>query len=500
MQVKCKLVRLLYFSRTEIIYNMRYYRFLYVALAATGCTSAETEKMPNVIYILVDDLGIGDLSCYGQRHFTTPNIDRLASEGMIFSDHYSGSTVSAPSRASLMTGLHTGHLSVRGNREMKGAEGQHPMSEEEQTLANLFKDAGYSTAAFGKWGLGYVGSVGDPNNKGFDEFFGYNCQREAHRYYPTHLWHNDQKVILEGNDTKTKAIYAPDMIQERALEYIRQKSDEPFFLYLAIVPPHAELLSPEDEILEQFRGKFEETPYIATSAGADYGSEDFSSAGYCSQPEPRATFAAMVTRVDNYVGQVMDLLSELGIEDNTLVIFSSDNGTHREGGADPDFFGSNGGFRGYKRDMTDGGIRTPMIARWSGVIEAGSSSGHISAFWDMMPTFAELTHQELSLPTDGISMLPTLLGEQDQQQHEALYWEFTERGGDMAVRMGQWKALRLGINNNPDTKIELYDITKDKQELNNLADDYPDVVEKTRQIMDREHTPSENFPMVTDKK
>ncbi len=472
-----------------------------MSVAALGaltvsCKEAKlTEKQPNVIYILADDLGMGDMGCYGQTMIKTPNLDKLASQGMRFNQHYSGSTVSAPSRSSLMTGLHTGHTFIRGNKELKNAEGQTPLPAETFTLAELFKNAGYATGAFGKWGLGFPGSEGDPNMQGFDNFFGYNCQRMAHRYYPTHLWDNQEKYILEGNDFNNKAIYAPDLVHERSLEYIRTQATEgkPFFAYLALIQPHAELLVPEDEIIQEYRKVFDETPYVHPKQGADYGSENFDLSLYCSQPEPHATFAAMVSRLDRYVGDVMETLEELGIADNTIIVFSSDNGPHVEGGADPDFFGSNAGRTGYKRDFTEGGIRTPMLVRWNGKIEAGTTSDHISAFWDVMPTMAEIVGAEAPANTDGISMLNEWLGK-EQKEHEYLYWEFTARSGEMAVRMGDWKAIRSQLNKTADGPIAIYNLMEDPKEQNDLAASRPDLVEKAKEIMQKEHIKSEIFP------
>ncbi len=467
---------------------------------STSCKEAKTTKeQPNIIYILADDLGIGDIGCYGQTKIQTPNLDKLASQGMRFTEHYAGSTVSAPSRSSLMTGLHTGHTPIRGNREMKDAEGQNPMPASTYTIAEMFKEAGYSTGAFGKWGLGYPGSEGDPNMQGFDEFFGYNCQRQAHRYYPTHLWHNQEKYILEGNDHNNMAVYAPDVVHEKSLDYIRTqaKDGKPFFAYLALIQPHAELLAPEDEILEHYRGKFPETPYEPTKPGCDYGTEDFDVSQYCSQAEPHATFAAMVTRLDRYVGDVMATLDELGIADNTIIVFASDNGPHVEGGADPDFFNSNAGKRGYKRDLSDGGIRTPMLVRWNNKIKAGSTSDHISAFWDIMPTMAEVIGVEAPANTDGISMVNEWLGK-EQKAHDYLYWEYTASNGQKAVRIGDWKAIRTHLHTNADGPIAIYNIKNDPKELNNVADANPELVEQIKVIMDKEHTKSDLFPFKTE--
>ena len=464
-----------------------------LVLSATACAhNPESNKTPNIIYILADDLGIGDLGCYGQQKILTPNIDKLASQGMMFTDHYAGCTVSAPSRSVLMTGLHTGHTYVRGNRELK-TEGQFPMSGNAYTVAEMLKDAGYVTGAFGKWGLGSPGSEGDPNNQGFEEFFGYNCQRHAHRYYPTHIWHNQEKYILEGNDNKNKVSYAPDVIHKRSLEFIKENKDNKFFAYIPIVQPHAELVAPNDEIFAKYDGKFEEKPYVATKPGADYGSDNFDFMQYCSQEKPHATFASMVSRVDKYVGEIMDLLKELELEDNTIVIFSSDNGAHLEGGADPEFFNSNGPFTGHKRDLTEGGIRVPMIAYWKNKIAPGQTSEHISAFWDMMPTFAEIAQVQPPV-NDGISILPTLVGnKEEQKEHESMYWEYSAGKGGMAVRIGNWKAIKMGINKNPNAPIKLYDLSNDIAETINVADQHPNIVKKAQQIMEAEHVLNSDY-------
>lgn len=469
------------------------------AIGVTSCSQNDQKTAPNVIYILADDLGWGDIGVYGQKYIETPNIDKLASQGMRYTQHYSGNTVSAPSRASLLTGLHQGHAAIRGNREMKG-EGQEPIPADSYTMAEMFKEAGYSTSIFGKWGLGYPGSEGDPNMQGFDEFFGYNCQRCAHRYYPTHLWHNQEKVMLEGNDYKNKAIYAPDLIQEKAMNHISEKakSGRPFFMYLAIVQPHAELLAPEDELLEKYRGRFEETPYIAPNPGSNYGDENFDIKYYTSQPEPRATFAAMVERIDRYVGEVLAKVEELGIADNTIIIFSSDNGAHIEGGANIEFFNSNGSVTGHKRTMTEGGIRTPMIVRWNDVIKPGVVTDHISAFWDVMPTMADILDVELS-NTDGISMLNEWKGK-EQQKHDFLYWEYAAGKGEVAVRIGDYKAIKSGVNKKKDPKIALYNLKEDPKEQTNIADQHPDIIEQVKKIMAEEHVPSEAFPLGLEKK
>ncbi len=461
----------------------------------SGCAPGEEQpKDLNVIYILADDLGYGDLGCYGQTRIQTPNIDRLAAEGMLFTQHYAGCTVSAPSRSVLMTGQHTGHTPIRGNKGGTGdgtTEGQHPLPAGTYTLGRMFQQAGYVTGTFGKWGLGSPGSEGDPTEQGFDEFFGYNCQALAHKYYPTHLWHNREKVVLDGNDLAHKAQYSHDLIQRRALDFIRQNGDRKFFAFLAYTLPHAELLVPEDEILQSYRGRFEERPYVAKNG--DYSSEGKHPTHYCSQPEPRASFAAMVTRLDRYVGEVMALVDSLGLRDRTLIVFTSDNGPHREGGADPDFFDSYGPLRGIKRDMYEGGIRVPMIARCPGTVAPGTRTDHVSAFWDVLPTFAEMTGTEIPTAVDGISFLPTLLGAEGQRQHEYLYWEFHEAGGKMAVRLGNWKGVRLQVGRDPEGPIELYDLSTDLHEDHNVADQHPEIVSRMAEIMRTARTPSELF-------
>lgn len=462
-------------------------------LTIAGCTPKQKEPAkPNIIYILADDLGYGDLGCYGQTKIETPNLDRLAEEGMMFTQHYSGSTVCAPSRSVLMTGMHTGHSVVRGNKEYQ-PEGQHPMKAEAFTVAEMLKEAGYVTGAFGKWGLGFVGTEGDPNNQGFDAFFGYNCQRQAHRYYPMHLWHNDQKVLLEGNDFVHTTTYAPEVIHQEALKFIEENKEGPFFLFYPNTIPHAELIIPEGEMIEKYRVKFEESPYVNERPGADYGDTAFNVSAYCSQPEPRATFAAMVSLLDRQVGELVAKLEDLGLEGNTIIMFTSDNGPHQEGGADPDFFNSNGPLKGYKRDLYEGGIRAPMIARWSTHIAPGTTTDHVSAFWDILPTFADLAGSPVPDNIDGISFLPVLTGEK-QEKHDHLYWEFHEQGGKQAVRRGNWKLVKLNVFDPSKTRIELYDLAADVSEENNIADQHPEVVAELQEIMENEHEYNADFP------
>ncbi len=444
---------------------------------------------PNIVYILADDLGYGDLGCYGQKNFATPNLDKMAEGGMLFTQHYSGTTVCAPSRSSLMTGQHTGHTPIRGNKEWQ-PEGQWPLKAEAFTVAEMLKQAGYVTGAFGKWGLGFTGTEGDPNLQGFDEFYGYNCQRLAHNYYPGHLWDNQQKVEIPENSGDKFEVYAPRLIHERALQFIEKNKDKPFFLFYPNVIPHAELLLPEENLAE-FRGKFLPEKEFK---GTEPGDPGFREGPYGTQPEGHAAFAAMVSLLDKQVGEVMAKLKELGLEKNTLVIFSSDNGPHLEGGADPDYFNSNGPLKGYKRDLYEGGIRVPMIAFWGGKILPGTKSDHASAFWDVMPTVAELTGIKTPETIDGISFLPTLLGKENQKQHDYFYWEFHEKGGRQAVRKGDWKLVRYDVFGHEKTTTELYNLTNDVGEENNLAVENPEVVKELLDLMNLARVESDDFP------
>ncbi|MEA4915984.1 arylsulfatase [Proteiniphilum sp.] len=450
-------------------------------------TPLTAQQKPNVVFIVTDDLGYGDLSCYGQEKFQTPNIDRLALDGIRFTHSYSGTTVSAPSRASLMTGLHTGHTPIRGNKEVK-PEGQFPLPEGTVTLFHLFKKAGYATGAFGKWGLGQPGSEGDPNRQGVDEFYGYNCQLLAHNYYPDHLWHNQTKIVFPENENGQFGAYSQDLIQAKTLEFIDNHGKDPFFLFVPIVLPHAELVVPEDSIIRNLRGKFDEKPYKGTDSGPA-----FRKGGYMSQEYPRATHAAMVKRIDAYVGQIIGKLKEKGVYDNTLIIFTSDNGPHREGGADPDFFNSNGVYRGYKRDLYEGGIRVPTIISWHGKIASGKESNFTFAFWDYMPTFAELLKVGSPKDSDGISILPTLLDKGKQKKHDYFYFEFQELGGRQAVIQGDWKLLHLDIRNGG--KYELYNLASDPSENHNLIDLYPRKATTLKEIMKKARTDDPNWPL-----
>lgn len=450
---------------------------LLVGMSACKNEAPKKEVPMNVIYILADDLGYGDIGCYGQTKIHTPNIDKMAKEGMLFTQHYAGCTVSAPSRCSLMTGLHTGHSQIRGNKEIK-PEGQQPMAADTYTLGKLMKSAGYTTGIFGKWGLGYPGSSSVPSTMGFDEFFGYNCQRQAHSYYPDHLWHNNDTVFLHENDNEGRKVYSQDLIHEQALKFIRDNKDRPFYAMLTYTLPHAELNLPHDSIYQLYENAFEEVPYDGKM-------------GYHPSEKPYASFAAMVTRLDKYVGDVMAELKDLGLDKNTIVIFTSDNGPHREGGANPDYFKSYGPLRGIKRDVYEGGIRVPMVAWCPGKIKAGIKTDHVSAFWDVMPTLAELTGVTLPEPGDGVSFLPTLYSKEGQKQHDYLYWEFHELNGREALRCGNWKLIRQPIVG--ETILELYDLSNDIHEDHNLAQQNPEKVKELEILMDGARTESPLF-------
>lgn len=488
-----------------------------VLVSTPGCTSAPPP--PNIIYILADDLGYAELGCYGQEKIKTPHIDQLAAEGIRFTQHYCGNAVCAPSRSVLMTGKHSGHAYIRSNRpnslpagvvERYGMEfgGQEPIPDSEVTIGEVLKEKGYTTAAIGKWGLGHFGTPGSPDLQGFDLFFGYNCQAHAHSYYPAYLWRNDKKVMLNNdppipghaslpetadpNDpTSYEAFkgddYAPDRMIDEALQFIRENKEGPFFLYFPSTIPHVALHVPDKE-LEPYLGQWEETPFVPEEGS-----------GYTPHQTPRAAYAAMISRLDGDVGRIMGLLRELALEENTLVIFSSDNGTsHLEQEVDYEFFESVGPLRGLKGSLYEGGIRVPMIARWPGRIKPGTTSDLPSAFWDVMPTLAEAAGGESPDGIDGISFLPTLLDRDGQQKHEHLYWEFTGYGGQQALRMGDWKAVRQSMlqeSNQDPLRIELYNLKDDISESRNLAAEHPDIVARMREIMEAEHTPSEVFPM-----
>lgn len=456
-------------------------------LITRGNSAAAQPSQPNIVFILADDLGYGDLSSYGQKHFQTPHIDGLAADGMRFTQHYSGSTVCAPSRSVLMTGLHTGHTPIRGNKEIQ-PEGQHPLPAGTDTLAKRLRAGGYQTGAFGKWGLGFPGSEGDPLSQGFDRFYGYNCQRLGHHYYPTHLWDDDSQVHLPGNAKGASNQYAPNLIHDQTLAFIEENQGQPFFCFVASIIPHAEMIAPE-ELMAKHRDRYgRETPFEGTDSGPK-----FRLGPYQSQAEPKAAFAAMVDLLDQQVGEIVATLDRLGLRENTLIIFTSDNGPAQEGGADPSYFDSSGGLRGIKRDLYEGGIRVPLIANWPGQIERGSESKHVSAFWDFFPTLTELAGQTSSGDLDGISMVPTLLHQGEQLDHKYLYWEFHEGGGRVAVRQGNWKAVRYDVLRNPNGPLALFNLTEDPFEQHDIAADNPEITRRLNQILKNAREPSPVF-------
>jgi len=455
---------------------------IFVAGSCSIKTSAQSR--PNIIFILADDLGYGDIGVYGQQQIKTPHIDQLARAGKMFSQFYTGTAVCAPSRSSLMTGQHTGHTPIRGNRGVK-PEGQWPLPAHTVTIAGLLKKAGYTTGCFGKWGLGTTGSPGDPNLQGFDRFYGYNCQTLAHDYFPDHLWDNSRRVELP-NTPVSQQQYAAQMIHDQALAFMQQNRDHPFFLFLAYTLPHAALQLPKgDPLFEYYKKAFNEQPVPVP--------ENWQGKGYQPQAYPKAAYAAMVGKMDTYVGDIVSRLKTLGIEKNTLIIFASDNGPHKEGGNDPASFNSSGGLRGIKRDLYEGGIRTPFIARWPGKIAPGTRSGFTGAFWDLLPTFAALAGVTAPRNIDGISIVPTLLGTR-QQKHAPLYWELHEDGGKQAVRMDRWKGVRKNVFKNSQAPVELYDLQTDPAEQHDVAANHPDVVSAIVAIMKRSHTENPDFP------
>jgi len=451
-------------------------------VAATG----HAQQKPNIILILTDDLGYADLGCYGQQKTATPNIDRLAKGGLRFTQFYAGSTVCAPSRSTLMTGLHTGHTAIRGNKGTK-PEGQTPLPDSVITIANILQQHGYTTAAFGKWGLGFITTSGDPNKKGFDKFVGYNCQTLAHNYYPDHLWNNHERINFPENAT-SNAVYSADYIQQQALEFLNAPQQKPFFLFLPYTLPHGDVIAPHDSVYDRYVKQFDEKPLTETSTKDDGEQHRF-------EPYPHAAFAAMVSRLDRYTGEIMEALKRKGISENTLVIFTSDNGPHREHGGDPEFFDNNGIYRGIKRDLYEGGIRVPFIAYWKGTIKPAETA-QVAALWDLFPTFQQLAGMTVKKNIDGISLLPTLLKKGVQQQHPYLYWEFHENNGRQAVRWKNWKAVKLSVNKTNADPIELYDLAKDPSEKNNLASRYPDLIKKMAAFIQEAHVSNRDWPLL----
>ena len=438
------------------------------AASLVGCAAPAPESVgrrtPNIVFLMADDLGYGHLGCYGQERIRTPRIDRLAAEGMRFTDCYAGSTVCAPSRSTLMTGFHTGHAHVRANT------GGVPLRPGDVTVAEVLKAAGYATGLFGKWGLGAEGTTGVPTRQGFDEFFGYLHQIHAHFYYPEYLMEGENRFPLPGNVDGARGQYSHDLVVERALDFIERRKDEPFFLYVPFTIPHAETLVPEDSLAE-YRGEFPETPYEGSH--------------YADQPTPNAAFAGMVSRLDRDVGRLVDRIDEFGLGDDTIIFFTSDNGSISGFNIDDEVFHGSGPLRGFKRDVYEGGIRTPMIARWTGTVEAGAVSDLPWAFWDFLPTAAELAGGTVPEGIDGISVVPTLTGESEQRRHDYLYWEFEQRERwGRAVRMGQWKAVEPAR----DAPLELYDLEADPGEAHDVADEHPNVTERMRAILVEAHT------------
>jgi len=440
----------------------------------TACL--RVRQPPNIIFIMADDLGWNELGCYGQERIQTPNIDRLAAQGMKFTEYYSGSAVCAPARCNLMTGMHAGHAYVRSNYAVEDPDpgifgGQLPLPDATVTIAEVLKQRGYVTGCFGKWGLGAVDSSGDPLHQGFDRFYGYNCQRHAHNLYPRYLVSDQENVWLEGNTRSlTGTQYGPRRIADEMLEFVHANQDRPFFLYYPTVIPHLPLQVPE-EFLSQYEGMWPETPYTGDS--------------YLPHPTPRAAYAAMITFMDAQVGRLLRLLEELELEENTVIFFTSDNGTtHLKAQVDYEFFNSVGPLRGLKGQLYEGGIRMPLVVRWPGRITPGSTSDHIAAHYDMPATLANIAATSLPLQTDGISILPTLTGRGNRQnRHEYLFWDFAGYGGQVAVRMGQWKGIKTGLRQNPDAPLELYNLEEDIGEQENVAEAYPDMAARIEEIM-----------------
>jgi len=458
--------------------------WLTAALLSFAIGAADLPNKPNRIFIPADDRGYGDLCCYGQKVIQTPRLDKMAAESMRFTQHYAGSTVCGPSRSCLLTGLHSGHTYLRGNGKL--AIRRDP---QDIIIARTLKDAGYHTAMIGKSGLACNDQDGKlPNDKGFDHFFGFTSHTDAHWYYPPYLYKNGAKVKYPKNKLHEGDNYSSDLVMDDALRYVEEQKDGPFFLHLAFQIPHASLRAKE-EWKAKYRKILNEKLLPERKKHPHYSYER----------EPKTTFAAMVSCMDDNVGRLLDKLKELGIDKNTLVLFASDNGAMNEGGHKRASFNSSGVLRGGKRDLYEGGIRTPFIAWWPGVVEAGQVSDHISAFWDFAPTACELAGIKNPQPTDGISYVPTLTGKK-QQAHKYLYWEFHEQSGKRAVRQGKWKAVMLKTGKLVNPPVELYDLSKDISEKNNIAGKYPEVVSEMKKLFDEAHTPSKIFKLASEKK
>jgi len=439
--------------------------------AQPAASATAKAPRPNILFIIADDLGYGDLGCYGQKKIQTPNLDRLAAEGTVFTQYYAGSTVCAPSRCALLTGKHTGHARIRGNSAQ-----QHPLLPEDVTVAEVLKPAGYKTCALGKWGLGKLNSTGHPRQQGFDEFFGYLTHREAHNYYPEQLWRNEQPWPFPDNAHNARGTYVHDWFTRSAQNFSRinrpdhQFPDRRFFIYLAYTIPHA------NNALGQATGNGMEVP-----SDAPYSAETW--------PAPERNKAAMITRLDRDIGALLDHLKKHKADDSTIIFFTSDNGPHKEGGVDPKFFASSGPLRGLKRDLYEGGIRVPMIVRWPGKVPAGVTNHFPWAAWDVLPTLAELSGGQPPADLDGRSIVPVLLGG-EQQHASAFYWECHEGGFKQAARMGDWKGVKLAA----DQPLELYDLKIDPGETKNLADQFPEIALKLADFLKAARTESEHWP------
>lgn len=462
---------------------IREYLFLvisFLTILSSCCTEIDNIIRPNIIFIIADDMGYGDPGCYGQTKILTPNLDRLATEGIRFTNHYAGTSVCAPSRCVLMTGLHTGHAVVRGNKEVN-PYGQFQLPDETVTVAELLKQAGYVTGLFGKWGLGVENTTGDPQNQGFDEFFGYYCQVHAHNSFPEYLYYNREKVFLEnevvympedswsrglGSYATKKIDYSNDIILDKALDFIVKNRNKSFFLYLPVTLPHENGEAPPGERLE--------IPSLSFYADSNWNKED-------------QAYAAMITHLDGYIGKIRNLLEELRITRKTIVFFTSDNGGFRNSNLN-----HNGSLRGIKRDLYEGGIRVPLIVWWPETIKAGIVSDHISGFIDFLPTVCDLAGVMPPDNIDGKSFYPALLNN-NQPEHDYLYWEFHEMGKKQAVRMGKWKGVRLNVFENPEAPVELYNLENDPSETNNVAEANPEIVDRIRSIMILAHVPDTNW-------
>ena len=488
-------------------------RFL-LALGLTGLllSSQTVQARPlNVVFILADDLGWGEVGCFGQEKIPTPNLDALAAEGTRLTQHYSGAPVCAPSRCVLMTGKHLGHAEIRGNLQAKKHfpqfnEGQHPISEKALTMAQVFQKAGYATGAMGKWGLGPVGSTGEPNKKGFDLFFGYNCQAVAHSYYPPYLWRNREQITINTHPIPGHAkqpegevkmedwigeTYAPKLMIQEAEKFIQDQAEKPFFLYLAFIEPHVSMHPPKASV-EKFPAEWDTEPYRGEN-------------GYVPHPRPHAGYAAMISDLDGYVGRVMAALKKAGVADETLVIFTSDNGaTHARspkspfhvGGADPKFFHSTADLRGYKGSVYEGGIRVPTIARLPGKIPSGASNDTAGFFADWFPTLCEATGVAAPTGLDGQSLWPALTQGKKQERTQPLLWVFPEYNGQVAVRMGDYKAVRQNLKTKKPGSWELYDLSQDRAEAHDIAAAHPDFIQKAETILKQEVSENSTFPLV----